>query len=403
MFIPEPREGRFTDAEGSDLCAQREADGWWVNVQMPPVSLTTICFHAGEPLPTAAPFAYDEKARTLTTPHYETAFDEGGRICRLYDRDNEREVLPSGACANALELYEDRPIREDNWNLDLFYRFKGVTLDADAAPEVRLGALRAVLRFTYWTAHSRIDQEVVFHAVSRRIDFVTQVEWHEDHRVLKAAFPADVRTTHATYDIQYGHVQRPTHYNTSWDFARFEVVGHKWADLSERGYGVSLLNDCKYGYNSVDNVMRLTLLKAGKYPDTEADMGTHSFTYALLPHAGAPEEGDTLEEAVALNLPAHVLPGVVAAMHGPVFACDSRAVAIDAIKKAEDGDDIVVRVHECRGGHAKTMLRPSFGMAACVPCNLLEEPAGEATAGDAIEVELRPFEIKTFRITPAVR
>ena len=164
-------------------------------------------------------------------------------------------------------------------------------------------------RFTWAYLDSTIIQELTVYRDSRRIDFVTRVDWQERQQLLKAAFHVGVRATEATYDIQYGNVKRPTHWNTSWDYARFETVGHQWADLSERNYGVSLLNDCKYGYDIKDHVMRLSLLKSAIYPDPEADRGQHEFTYSLLPHKGDWLDGGTAGEAWSLNHPLQAYKG----------------------------------------------------------------------------------------------
>ena len=163
---------------------------------------------------------------------------------------------------------------------------------------------------------------------------------------------------------------------------------------------MSILNNCKYGHNIYGNAMHITLLKAGKYPDTEADMGRHEFTYALLPHAGTVAQGNTIEEAVRLNLPAHVLENSAAKRELSVYT-GNRSVYIDALKKAEDGDDIVLRVHECRGGHAETTVQPGFAIRGYIPCNLLEEPAGEFVEAKEIPVSLAPFKLATFRLIPA--
>ena len=261
-FIPETREGGFVDAQGNALRAQRAGDGYWVEVALPPMAAATVRFAAASSAP-ESPFTVDMEARTIATPHYQAAWDENGRIVRLFDRDNGREVIPAGERANVLEIYEDKPLNFDNWDVDIFHLFKHEDVALSRAPELtECGALRAVIRFAYAYRSATFVQDVIFYADSRRIDFATQAEWHEDHRLLKAAFPVDIRATKATYDIQFGHVERPTHFNTSWDYARFEVVAHKWADLSEEGYGVSLLNDCKYGHSVKDNVMRITLLKS---------------------------------------------------------------------------------------------------------------------------------------------
>lgn len=397
VLIAQTREGSFQDAQGAPLHSQRTPEGYWVEVELQPLSATTIRF-VQAPEARDCPFEVDMDARVIRTPHYTVAWNENGDFVRLFDADNNREVLPAGARANVLEVYEDKPLNFDNWDIDLFHLLKHEEVALHGAPElIECGAVRAVIRFEYAYRSSSFRQDVVFYADSRRIDFVTEADWHEDHRLLKAAFPVDLRATKATYDIQFGHVERPTHFNTSWDYARFEVVAHKWADVSEEDYGVSLLNDCKYGHSVLNNVMRITLLKSGKYPDTEADMGRHAFTYALLPHAGRVAAGDTIEESVKLNLPVRVAPGAAAAMPS-AFTCASRSVMFDAVKKAEDDDALIVRVHECRGARAEAELVPGFAMKAYAPCNLLEQTSSEPVQAGSIRTTLRPFEIQTFKV-----
>lgn len=255
-------------------------------------------------------FQVDLAARTLETPFYSIGWEEGGMLSRLFDKENQRSVLKDHQYGNVLEIFEDKPIDYDAWDIDIFYQQKKEIVSLSKPAElVEQGALKTVLRFTYRYNDSEICQDMIVYSDSRRIDFKTHVDWHESHRLLKTAFYTDIRSTKATYDIQFGHVERPTHWNNSWDWARFEVCGHKWADLSETGYGVSLLNNCKYGYNIKDNAMKLSLLKSAKYPDTSADMGEHDFTYALLPHAGTFLDGMVIEEANRLNLPALAVAG----------------------------------------------------------------------------------------------
>ena len=400
VFIEETREGTFCDNTGKALNAQKAENGYWVEVEMPALAAATIRFTETSAPAAANPFDVDMAAGTIATPFYKAAWDENGHLTRLFDMENGREVIPAGEKANVLEVYEDRPVAHDNWDIDLYYLFKHEEAKLAKAPElIECGALRTVIRFTYSYRHSSFVQDVIFYADNRRVDFKTWADWHEDHRVMKAAFPVSIRSTKATYEIQYGHVERPTHFNTSWDYARFEVVAQRWADLSEEGYGVSLLNDCKYGHNIKDNVMHVTLLKSGKYPGTECDMGEHNFTYSLLPHAGSVAAGDTIEEAVKLNLPVRVLKGASAEL-APAFTANSRSVAVDAIKKCEDDDCLVVRIHECRGSHAEVELVPGFAIKAYAPCNLLEEQQGEWVEASTIKTTLRPFQLQTFKLLP---
>ena len=393
VLLPETREGMFTDDAGNTLPAQRTDDGTFVQLGMEPLGAASVGFVSGKATAFDTPFAFDTAAMTLETPHYNLAWNESGRLASVFDLDLHREVL-SGE-GNAFELYEDKPLEHDAWDIDMFYVEKKELLNAVSAPElVEAGALRAVLRFTYKTAQSTIVQDVTVFSASRRIDFVTKVDWHEDHRLLKAAFPFDVRATKARFDIQFGYVERPTHWNTSWDQARFEVVGHKWADISEHGFGAAILNDCKYGYSAKDNVLRMTLLKSSKHPDGTADMGAHSFTYSLLPHTN--DLPAVMAEAAALNLPPHILTGKAADTRRVVRLAGEN-VQLDACKRAEDGDGFILRLHETMGGKANTVVTSDFGIKRFAPCNLLEDAIGNTVAAKSIPVALKPFEIQCFR------
>jgi alpha-mannosidase len=399
VLLPEVRDGVFLDADGNALPVQKVEGGTLVQAALPALGMTTVRFQPGGKAENASPFRVDLPGRKLETPQYLVEWNEAGALTRLYDRDNAREVLKPGDCANRLEIYEDRPLKYENWDVDIFYQEKCELAQLTSGPELKEdGALRLILRFRYAYRHSSFTQDVVFHADSRRIDFVTHASWHEDRRLLKAAFPVAVRATRATYDIQFGHAERPTHYNTSWDYARFEVVAHKWADLSEAGYGVAILNDCKYGHNILGDTLRITLLKSGKYPDTQADMGEHDFTYALLPHRNGPEAGGVIEEAVRLNLPVKALAGALVERARPVVSVDSPRAVIDAVKRSEEGDCLIVRLHECRGGRGPLKLTTGFPLRAFVPCNLLEENIAEPVEVESIQDELKPFEIKTYKL-----
>jgi alpha-mannosidase len=249
---------------------------------------------------------------------------------------------------------------------------------------------------------SRLEQRMVLDAGSRVIRFETDVDWQEEHRFLKAAFPVDVRSPRATYEIQFGHVERPTHANTSWDVARFEVCAHRWADLGEAGYGVALLNDCKYGHDISGSVMRLSLLRAPTHPDPHADRGKHRFTYALMPHRGDFREAGVVAAAEDLNAPLRVVGDADAAgAGGSLLELDSPQVVAEAIKKAEDSDAVVVRLYESWGGRCTVRLRPSLPASRAFLCDLLERERAEVPIRDgAIELELGPFKILTLKLVP---
>lgn len=342
----------------------------------------------------------------LENAYYRIELNRQGQITSLWDKRNAREVIAPGGRANLLLAFEDKPMNFDAWDIDIYYQEKQREIgDLVEAQVEEAGPLRGVLRLRWSFADSLITQRLTIYRSAPRIDFRTAVDWHEHQILLKVAFPVAVRATRATYDIQFGNLERPTHWNTSWDVARFETVGHKWADLSEGNYGVSLLNDCKYGYDIKDNVLRLTLIKSGIEPDQQADQGLHEFTYSLLPHAGDWRNSHVVEEAYALNSP--LLVGrVPEAQHGtlPVRYCfaelDADHVILETVKQAEDGQAWIVRVYEykqCR----RSAVHLTFGqpIRKAVECNLIEEDERPVSySSNRLAFPITPYEIKTFKI-----
>lgn len=396
VLVPENRSGHFVDGEGNRLSSQKCADGNLVLVQTIPFGGITVRFVPGETAPMEKCFHVG--ANTLETPYYHLAWNSEGQLTEIYDKSARRQVLRDGQLGNVLEIYEDKPMCFDAWEIDIYHTEKMERIRTCEPVElIECGEMRVVLRFTYAYGHSRICQNLICYRHSKRIDFETWVDWHEDHKLLKAAFFTDIRSVKATYDIQFGHVERPTHWNTSWDWARFEVCAHKWADFSEAGYGVSLLNNCKYGHSIKDNVMRLSLLKSAKDPDGEADMGEHTFTYSLYPHAEVAAIGGTIEEANRLNLPAKVVRGR-SAHAASMMALSSTDVQVDAIKKAEDEDCLVIRLHECRGTRTEVTLQANFSVNRIVQCNMLEHDVSPTVEGSSIQFQLGAFESRSFKL-----
>ena len=244
-------------------------------------------------------------------------------------------------------------------------------------------------------------------AGSGRVDFDTEVDWHETNRLLKVAFPVSVRSPRATYEIQFGHVERPTHANTSWDVARFEVCAHKWADLSEPGYGVALLNDCKYGYDIRGNVIRLSLLRAPTWPDPVADRGRHRFTYRLLPHAGDLREAGVIDAGYDLNVPLRARPAPAGTgalgRSGSWLAVDAPNAVIETVKQADDHSGaLVVRLYEAWGRRGPVTVEAPWPVARAGVTDLLEREVAEASPrGRSVTVELTPFQLITLKLERA--
>lgn len=393
--IPVNAEGVFTDKNGTELVSQRAGDVTYVQTKdVPAMGHDTVFFTPGATAEKEAAFTVN--GREIETPFYSIVLNEKGQIEKLFDKENNRSVLAEGAKGNVLQMFEDKPIDNDAWDIDIFYQQKERDIDDLVSFEVaECGALRLVIRMKWNYMNTVIAQDMILYSTERRIDFKTEVDFKERQQLMKVAFPVDIRTTYATYDIQYGNVRRPNHWNTSWDQARFESVGHRFADLSERNYGVALMNDCKYGYDVKDNVLRLSLLRSGKQPDHLQDLGHHTFTYALLPHTGDFVAGGVVESAYALNNPMDAVCGKEAAVSGSFFTIDNDQIEIDAVKKSEDGKYLVVRFHDFAGAKQNVTLKPEFGFKAWAEGDLRERPL-EEMKNTEIAMNLHPYEIKTL-------
>lgn len=397
VAVEDAGDGVFKNAAGEILDTQKEGTVTYVKVdQIPAMSGTAITFEEGTAASQKAP-VFEVSSEKIETPFYTMNLNEAGQITRLYDKENDREVLPEGARANVLQIFEDKPRDFDAWNIDIFYeeKMREVT-ELVSAEVVENGSLKAVLRLEWKYMNSRIVQDLTVYADDRRIDFATYVDWHEVHQLLKASFTVDIRATEARYDIQYGNVKRPNNWNTSWEMAKFETVAHRWVDLSERDYGVSLLNDCKYGHDVKDRTMRITLLKSANNPDYKQDQGEHTFTYSLLPHKGDFVEGETVKEAFALNQPMKVVKGALRSAGTSFVSFNTDGVELDAVKRSEDGKSLVVRFHEYTGSRQKVTVTPGFAYESWRECNLMEKPMEETGHTGEVKVEVTPYEIKTL-------
>jgi len=341
---------------------------------------------------------------------YRIKLDRQGLITSIFDKRQKREVLPKDGKANVLQLFEDKPLSWDAWDIEFFYRDKGreITEVSEIAVE-EAGPVRGALKIRRKFGQSEIEQRIVLWSSSPRIDFETHVDWHETQKCLKVAFPVDVHASSARFDIQFGSVERPTHWNTSWDFARLEVAAQKWVDMSQADRGVSLLNDCKYGHDVHENVLRLTLLRAPTTPDPTADRGEHFFTYSLLPHEGDWRLGETVRRAYELNVPmvAWLGDGKASAM---LLGVDAPNVIIETVKKADredvptdrdarSGGTLIVRMYECLGMDAEFSLKVGFPIKKASECDLLERDLGDLEVKQrTIPLSMKPFELRTVKL-----
>lgn len=340
----------------------------------------------------------DVSGYSLRNEYLLVTLDGEGGITRLFDLEYGREVLAPGAKGNVLTLFVDQPVREAAWNIDATYQDRGTELAARSIKPVTLKDGCPALRVSWTHGRTEITQDIVLRPGSRRLDFVTRVDWQERDRMLKCAFPVDIHASQAAYEIQFGTIMRPTHRNTSYDRAKFEVCGHRWADLSESSYGVSLLNDCKYGYDILGSRMRLTLLRSPSFPDPAADQGIQEFTYSLYPHPGDWRTG-TVREAYRLNVPLETHPGRGGGLPGPLARCDSGHAVLDTIKLAEDGRGVILRLYESAGGRGPVQLAFGREPVSVTECDLMErDERAVPCQGNACGVYVKPFEIKTYRV-----
>ncbi|HEX3016286.1 MAG TPA: alpha-mannosidase [Caproicibacter sp.] len=351
-----------------------------------------------EPVPEENPFIIS--AKEISTPFYHITFDDSGMFTSVYDRKNDREVLKEGRCANLMRVYEDKPIYYDNWDIDIYYREKSWDVDNLTKMEwVERGPVRAALQLERQFSKSTICQTIYFYADSRRIDFKTTVDWHEHQHLLKVHFPVEIHSDEATFEIQFGNVTRKIHQNTSWDTARFESCGHRWIDFSEGGYGVSLLNDCKYGHSIFDGDMALTLVKSGIEPNKTADQEMHCFTYSLYPHAGTWREAGTAREAACLNQPAYAVPDAADDLYYSMFHIDAENIMADTVKKAEDGNGVILRLYEYENKRGKALAEFEGKIAQVYECDLMENNQTAVPHNqNGFRFDYKPYEIKTFRV-----
>ncbi len=331
-------------------------------------------------------------------------FQRDGQLVSLLDRATGRESIAAGAMANHFVFFDDRPNNWEAWDVDIFHLEKRDEVPgARSARVLEAGPLRAALEFEYaLSSQSWLKQVVSLSALSSRLEFANDAEWQERRRFLKVEFPLAIHAEQATYEVQFGHVQRPTHFNTSWDMARFEVCGHKWADLAEPGFGVALLTDSKYGYGAHSNVLRLSLLRGPLSPDPLADLGRHHFRYALYPHAGDFRTAGVVDEGYRFNVPLLLQP----AHRGPdqpaslsFFQVDQPNVVIDTVKQAEDSADWIVRLYESHGARCRVRLSSPLPVRSVVRCNLLEDEGDVLPWQDGgVTMDVLPFKIITLKL-----
>ena len=332
---------------------------------------------------------------SFETPFYRVSFSSEGFISSLYDKEAERELVEEGKAFNRLVAYEDRPLDYDNWNLEEYYAEKGYEWELEKAEIVESGPVRQVVKASWTYSDSRIEEEIIFYAHTRRIDFNTVIDWNDDHALVKAEFPTTIFADRAWFGTQFGAQSRSLHRNTSWDMARFEVQAQRFADISEPDYGIAILADAKYGYGVSDGVLTLSLLKSGTFPAFSADKGVHSFTYSVFPHHGDWRTGGVEIEAEAASSPLYLTK---ASDGESSFMKTDDNIFVSAVKRSEDGRSIIVRLYEGYGMRSKSTV--VFDRRYRIfRTNILEE-SKELIAEDTDTIELlfRPYSLCTLSL-----
>ena len=334
-----------------------------------------------------------------------------GCITSLYDKHTKFETLAPGACGNQLQAFKDLPKEYDAWNIDPGTLDHSTPIEnAESVELIEKGPLRAVIRVTRTWQNSKFVQDITLDAGADQVDVANDLDWHETHVLLKAAFPLAATTDKATYEIPYGSIERPTTRNNSWEKAQFEVPALRWADLGDGQHGFSLLNESKYGYDDKDNVLRISLLRLPTWPDPDADRGRHHFSYALYPHGGDWRKALTVRHGYEYNYKLRAMQvqghtGSLPAEHAYITV-NPQNVVLTALKKAEDGNGLIFRMYEWAGKLGSVEIHVPKGATGATLTNLMEKPEGSALTieKDTVTAPIHPYEILTVMVNyPAKR
>ena len=348
------------------------------------------------------PVVSDTQAERIAidTDFYEAEVASDGTLIRLYDKQHKRELFAPQQPGNCMRIFDDRPYEFDAWNIDAGYCLKSFGVKpVRSARLLESGSYRQVIEVCTAYRDSTICQKIIFYKNKRRIDFDTTIDWHEHQHLLKVEFPFQIFARKVVADIQFGNVERSTHHNTSWEQAQFEMCAHKWVDCSENGYGAALLNDCKYGYSAHGSTVSLTLLKSGIFPDPNADIGQHHFTYSLYPHTGDFREGHVIEQAYQLNCKPVCVFGTSTdtPIDMPYLSISDANIICETIKLAENGEGLILRMYEAYGRQTSAVW--SYGNTAqrAFECDMMENKMCELPqTHDGFNATFMPYEIKTF-------
>ena len=386
------------------LAVQKTADGTYVFFAAGVPGKGYKTYIAKEEAADTTP-SMEVSTEVMENEYFKVEYNEKGQFAKIYDKKADRDILKPGKAGNVIVSYEDRPHNYDAWDVNNYYTEKSWDIDQVSAMEVvENGPVRACVKVERKYLDSTITQFIYLYHDIPRIDIKNVIDWKEHQIFVKDYFPIDVHTNEATFDIQYGNVKRDTHDNTSWDFAKFEVCHHKWMDVSEDGYGVSMLNDCKYGVGVRNGVIGMSMLKSAIHPNPEADKELHEFTYSIYPHQGGWREAGTVKQAYQINNPLTYSwkenEGGTLAPEYSLVSSDQDNAVIEVVKKAEDSDAVIVRLYECYNRRTPVTLIFGKELTSVVECNMMEEGADPVEfTGNQATFEMKPYEIKTLKVT----
>lgn len=370
-------------------------DDRWFKVTAPSMGYSSLVDQAEhQPLPSKV------EHNLLENDKLRVVINEDGSIKSIYDKEYSREAITPGSAGNKLAVYFDDG---DAWDISIQYPQRPAGNFVLQNSSVSLDGPKVELIQTYTYGCSRLEQRIVLMSGSRRLDFITNVDWHENSKMLRASFPINVSALDATCGIQFGSIKRPVFANTSFDMAKNEICAHKWVDLSEPGYGVALLNDCKYGYYTHENILDLNLLRSTDYPGKNADKGLHEFTYSLFPHAGDHIAGNVIQAAYELNMPLRiVLPRMDSQKRSDTISLievNNPNIIVETVKKAEDSNDMIIRLYECHGMSTEAKLKLGAIPKKVTLVDLMEKEIQIINQHDQfVHLNFKPFEILTIKL-----
>ncbi len=398
-----PCDGDFalTDKNGNEVAYQKTYDGKIVFIaEVPAKGYASYTVKNAVPSVFSDVDATPEKAQT---PYFSVEFNEKGNIAKLIHKETGRSVSPEGEIVGEVIAYQDRPHNHEAWDVKCYFDEVSWKLDFLKAEIIEKGPVRAVYKVERIFRKSTFTEYYCVYNELERIDVDYESDWKENHVVLKANYPVDVNAVKATFDIQFGNIERSTTTNTTWEFAQFEESMHKWTDLSDNSFGLSILNDCKYGCDVKDGRIRPTLFRCATSPNTIQDREYHSFTFSIYPHSGRASDSGVVNEAYNVNFPLYAVPvkahkGELPSEYSLVNS-DKNNIVIETVKVAEDSDSLIVRAYETWNAKTPAVLTFADVIKEATECNLLEEE-DEAVeySGNTLKATFKPFEIKTFKI-----